>query len=151
MEGNRAAIAAVEKAARNLPVGSRLTFDEMSAMAGVDVRRMRSVVYNASRHLERHHDRRLASVKGVGYQVCRAGEERGVLPRNPAPDKGGHLILNVMPIDDPTGEHGSKPGEPGNLAMLVVYRALGDNGEDKAIRKLSGPDGAVVEFLRTRM
>ena len=132
----------LEHALKDLPYGTRLSFQELSTMAGVDILENRSIVACVNRHLVKHHNCCLVSVRAYGYMVSKPRQAGFNLPY--AQGRDGYLILDVMQIEE-------KPGEKGKQALLVVYRDLDKNKEeDAAIRKAAPLDTSVIEILKTR-
>jgi hypothetical protein len=55
---------------KDKPIGSVFKFSELSAFAGNDVMKFRSIVASAKGQLLKYHNILLISVRGIGYQLC---------------------------------------------------------------------------------
>lgn len=121
---NKEAIKRLEKAVAKMEFGTKLTFSELTLIAGVNVITHRSIVACANRHLMRHHERCLVNIYGVGYRVDPSDhaptlttKELGVPPRN-------YEIVEVSQLDD---------GKGGQPALLVTYKEADGKPTDAAV------------------
>lgn len=64
----------LEQALKNKEPGQTFSFDELNAMAGLDVRVYRSVVESVKKALLNHHGKLLTNLRGIGYRLSLAGE-----------------------------------------------------------------------------
>jgi len=127
---NKPAIRKLEKGLSKAAYGTKVSFSELSIMAGLDVRQHRSVISCANRHLLRHHDRCLLNVREFGYQIAPSDQAPSSTIRELNLPAKGYTIKEVSQLDD---------GRGGQPALLVTY----EEGTD-------GVDSAVINHLLSR-
>jgi len=134
------AIHTLENAVKTLPYETELSFKQISVMAGVDVLTHRSIIACVNRHLARHHDRELQSIRGFGYKIISASKQTKKLVI--VKDGTQHLITDVKALD-------SK--EDGSKGLLITFRALKDTPEDQAIASLASTDSSIITILQSKI
>lgn len=121
------AVSKLEQFLKDAPCGMFLSFLELSALAGVDVKTHRSIISCTIRHLNRHHGRTLTNIRGKGYVINKLGEGK--------PQEHSYMITDVKELDDNGGQQ----------ALMVIYREL-EAGEP--IPKIM--DNSIIELLKSR-
>ena len=69
-----AATLTLEKYLRDQEPGTKFTFDQLSEIAGKDIRVFRYIIPSVNARLIKHHDKVLQSVHGEGYSLLRSDE-----------------------------------------------------------------------------
>ena len=128
---DKQAVSRIEARAAEVQLGTILSFDDLSLIAHTDVKRHRSIIACANRHLLRHHDRCLLNVRGVGYKVEPAFHARMIDLKELVITKE-FTITEVSQLDD---------GKGGSPALLVQYKEGNPGSENRDI------DSAVVNHL----
>lgn len=140
----------LEDGLRQVPINEVLTFEQMSEMAGINVRERRSVIAAARRGLLNHGGKWLANVKGIGYKICApeylADEARAYRKRSGRNLKRGNKILKVVDFSslDDDGRQRTV-NELGKMQLCLV--AFEASKSDKVNWALPPTQEAVKAFL----
>ena len=125
---NKEAIHKIERAMSKAEYGSTYTFDQLSGIAGTDVRSHRSIISCANRQLLRHHDRCLVNIWGKGYRLEPDSRAPLTLLKELGMPRKSYCITEVSQLDD---------GKGNQPALLIVYQEKDDgNKMDSAIINL---------------
>lgn len=136
----------LEEHLKKMPIGASITYEELSAIADVDVStpKYRFVLEAARRALIKHHDRCLINIRGQGYQIGTADQ---ILSASEAYRKRSfnaaltaHEIVKTIDLTTLTEKERQAVyrEQAKSACMLVVYKAT----ENKSI---NGPATVQIE------
>lgn len=150
----RQATQALETALKDHDYGETFSFDQLDNMAGLDVRKYRSVVESVKKSLLRHHGKLLVNLRGLGYQICQPGNFHVVSGsyRNKAGKcyRKAQSIIKVANYDLMSEEDRQKTiKEAGKVHWLVSANALASKEKKGRQIDYSRPpsEEAILKFL----
>jgi len=130
----------LEEFLKTAAIGRTYTFDELSAVAGEDVKVKRYLVHSVDRVLRRHHNRTLVSIRGEGYQICPPEElhlvSRDLRQSGKRKFSKGMEVLNTVSLldlnDKVRRDHLIEMSKSG--AVLAVCRLMDSPKTTKALK-----------------
>lgn len=150
----KAARIALENELKDAEYGKIYSYEELSSIAGVDVKKQRHILETTKRCLLRHHNRLLASLRGQGYSICEPNlfytEARASRLRAQNSTKRAYEICRAVPLDKLTEEERKHlfNEEARNGCLLVTFKVLEKRELDDKTGSMAIPtDSEVIRAL----